>query len=161
MLTILLVSLCKGTGKTTVARLFAKILCDSGVRKQNVCEEVTAQEAKDEGIDGFRKKIAAAMGGVLFIDEAYDLDPLNDSKGKPIVNEILTECENNRDQISVILAGYEDDFEKKFFSYNAGTYYETLAEKLVWFSDPDLSSSIQALEVDSTTSFSTTLIDPN
>ncbi len=60
------------------------------------------------------------MGGVLFVDEAYDLDPLNDYKGRPIVNEILTLCENQRDDISVILAGYEDDFDKKFFSYNSG-----------------------------------------
>lgn len=60
------------------------------------------------------------MGGVLFIDEAYDLDPIGDSAGKPIVNELLTLCENDRDNISVILAGYEDEFQKKFFAYNDG-----------------------------------------
>ncbi len=56
----------------------------------------------------------------MFIDEAYDLDPVGDLKGKPIVNELLTLCEDKRDNISVILAGYEDDFQKKFFSYNPG-----------------------------------------
>ncbi|KAL3919021.1 MAG: hypothetical protein SGILL_003962 [Bacillariaceae sp.] len=111
---------CAGTGKTTVARLFASILCDSGVRSNSVFVEITAQEAKDGGPDEFRKTIASAMGGVLFIDEAYDLDPVGDLKGKPIVNELLTLCENERDNISVILAGYEDDFEKKFFAYNEG-----------------------------------------
>lgn len=60
------------------------------------------------------------MGGVFFIDEAYALEPISDFKGKPIVNELLTLCENNREDISVILAGYEDDFEKKFFAYNDG-----------------------------------------
>ena len=120
MLLILTVELIQGTGKTTVARLFAAILCDCGVRAHNVLEETTAQVAKDDGTDSFRKKVAKAVGGVLFIDDAYDLDPIGDSKGKPIVNEILTVCENRRDEISVILAGYEDQFEKKFFNYNAG-----------------------------------------
>ena len=82
------------------------------------------------------------MNGVLFIDEAYDLDPIGDFKGKPIVNELLTLCETNRDEISVILAGYEDDFEKKFFAYNEGLksrfricYFEDFDEnelKTIW-----------------------------
>lgn len=103
-----------------MARLFSSILCDSGIRETNVIIETTAQEAKDAGIDKFRQLAAKANGGVLFIDEAYDLDPVGDFKGKPIVNELLTLCENKRDEISVILAGYEDDFEKKFFAYNPG-----------------------------------------
>lgn len=103
-----------------VARLFAAILCDSGVREKNVIEELTAQSAKDGGTDEFKKSVSKAMDGVLFIDEAYDLDPKGDFKGRPIVNELLTLCEDHREQISVILAGYEDDFQKKFFSYNDG-----------------------------------------
>ncbi|GKY97164.1 hypothetical protein MPSEU_000674800 [Mayamaea pseudoterrestris] len=109
-----------GTGKTTVARLFAAILCDSGIRAENKIFECTAQAVKDDGADEFRKTINSALNGVLFVDEAYDLDPVNDFKGKPIVNELLTLTENDRDRISVILAGYEDDFQKKFFAYNEG-----------------------------------------
>lgn len=71
-------------------------------------------------MDEFRETIQEAMGGVLFIDEAYSIDPIGDYKGKPIVNELLTLCEDKRDKISVILAGYEDDFEEKFFKYNEG-----------------------------------------
>ena len=108
-----------GTGKTTVARLFAGILCDSGMRC-GAFEQVTAQAAKDGGIDEFRKRVEAAMGGVLFIDEAYALDPGGDFKGKPIVNEILTLCGDKRDSISVILAGYEDDIETKLYAHNGG-----------------------------------------
>lgn len=108
------------TGKTSVARLFASILCDSGVREKNVFVETTAQAAKDGGTDEFRKLVTKSIGGVLFIDEAYDLDPVGDFKGKPIVNELLTLSENKRDEISFILAGYEDDFDKKFFACNPG-----------------------------------------
>eukprot|EP01134_Creolimax_fragrantissima_P007209 CFRG7209T1 len=109
-----------GTGKTTVARLFATILHDSQMRKKNVFIESTSQKCKDDGIDEFRKRTEAAMDGVLFIDEAYDLDPGADYKGKPIVSEILSLCEDHRDRISLILAGYEDDMNAKFFSYNTG-----------------------------------------
>eukprot|EP00934_Nitzschia_sp_Nitz4_P008360 Nitzschia sp. Nitz4//scaffold84_size84139//17889//22709//NITZ4_005193-RA/size84139-augustus-gene-0.44-mRNA-1//-1//CDS//3329559018//8350//frame0 len=109
-----------GTGKTTVARLYASILHDSGIRRLKVFRETTAQKAKDDGADEFRRLAGSAAGGVLFIDEAYDLDPLGDSKGRPIVNELLTLCENERDNISVILAGYESDFDNKFFPYNDG-----------------------------------------
>ncbi len=107
-------------GKTTVARLFAQILEDAGLRQNSTFVETTAQTCKDGGMDEFKKSIQSAMGGVLFIDEAYDLDPVSDFKGKPIVNEILTLSENKRDEISIILAGYEDDFNKKFFAYNDG-----------------------------------------
>jgi replication-associated recombination protein RarA len=109
-----------GTGKTTCCRLLAQILCDCKIRTTGKCIELTAQRAKDEGMDEFRKSAKSAMGGVLFIDEAYDLDPVGDLKGKPIVNELLTMCEDDRDKISVILAGYEDEFQKKLYAYNDG-----------------------------------------
>eukprot|EP00978_Attheya_sp_CCMP212_P007254 scaffold16880_cov36-Attheya_sp.AAC.1 len=109
-----------GTGKTTVARLFAGILCDSGLRERNTFIETTAQQLKDGGTDEFHKLAKSAMDGVLFIDEAYDLDPVGDFKGKPIVSEILTLSENKRDRVSLVLAGYEDEFQEKFFKCNPG-----------------------------------------
>jgi replication-associated recombination protein RarA len=57
---------------------------------------------------------------VLFIDEAYDLDPKSDTNGKPIVSELLDISENKRDSVSIILAGYEDDMNNKLFAYNDG-----------------------------------------
>jgi hypothetical protein len=75
--------------QTTVARLFSKILQDAGVRTESSFIETTAQQCKDGGMDDFRKNINSAMGGVLFIDEAYELDPIGDFKGKPVVNELL------------------------------------------------------------------------
>ncbi|KAJ3408103.1 hypothetical protein HDV05_005146 [Chytridiales sp. JEL 0842] len=108
------------SGKTTVARLFARILHDSKTRQSDVFVECNAQQLKDEGAEAFRKKAAKAKGGVLFVDEAYDLDPKGDLKGKPIVSELLTLSENERDSISIILAGYADDMQDKLFSYNDG-----------------------------------------
>ena len=98
-----------GTGKTTVARLFAAVLHDSGLRSKNVFQECTAQKLKDGGVDEFRKLAQEALDGVIFIDEAYDLDPAGDKfKGAPIVNELVTLTENERARLTCILAGYED-----------------------------------------------------
>ena len=110
-----------GTGKTTVARLFAQILHDSGLRKKTAFEECTAQKLKDDGADGFRQSAARAKDGVIFIDEAYDLDPIGDKfKGVPIANELMTTAENAREWLTVILAGYEDEMNEKFFAFNPG-----------------------------------------
>ncbi|CAJ1356275.1 unnamed protein product, partial [Effrenium voratum] len=110
-----------GTGKTTVARLFAAVLHDSGLRSKNVFKECGAQKLKDDGIDEFRTSAQDALDGVLFIDEAYDLDPLGDKfKGAPIVNELVTLTENERARLTCILAGYEDDMNNKLFAYNSG-----------------------------------------
>jgi replication-associated recombination protein RarA len=109
-----------GTGKTTVARLFADVLKNSRIRRTSTFVECTAQKVKDDGADEFRLKIGKATGGVLFIDEAYVLDPVGDFKGKPIVAELLTAAEDKRDDLSIILAGYEDDIQKKLYAYNDG-----------------------------------------
>ncbi|KAI8995867.1 P-loop containing nucleoside triphosphate hydrolase protein [Gaertneriomyces semiglobifer] len=109
-----------GTGKTTVARLFAEILHDSQLREKNTFIETTAQKLKDEGTDKFRQLVKDAEHGVLFIDEAHDIDPMGDFKGKPIVAELLTIAENERDKLSIILAGYEDDMNKKLYAFNDG-----------------------------------------
>jgi hypothetical protein len=79
----------QGTGKTTVARLIAEILKDAGIRSKGTFVETSAQALKDNGPEKFRELIQSAMDGVLFIDEAYDLDPKGDFKGKPIVTELL------------------------------------------------------------------------
>lgn len=109
-----------GTGKTTVARLFARILNDSRMRTNPKIEMCGAQKLKDDGAAKFRDKIESAMGGVIFIDEAYELDPMGDSNGKPIVAELLTAAEDKRDELSIILAGYEEDIQQKLYKYNDG-----------------------------------------
>jgi replication-associated recombination protein RarA len=132
-----------GTGKTTVAKLIGEILFDSKMRSKKGCVSVTAQKLKDDGPDKFRELVNdKAMGGVLFIDEAYDLDPKGDLKGKPIMSELLTFAEDHRDKLSIIVAGYENDMNEKFFSFNDGlssrfdnVYFEDFDEgqlKTIW-----------------------------
>ncbi|XP_066921713.1 uncharacterized protein [Clytia hemisphaerica] len=125
-----------GSGKTTVARMLAGILKDSGARPSDTFVETSAQKLKDDGPKKFRELADSVEGGVLFIDEAYDLDPNGDFKGKPIVSELLVIAENKRDKLSIILAGYEDDMNQKLFSYNEGiksrfemVYFEDFNEK--------------------------------
>jgi SpoVK/Ycf46/Vps4 family AAA+-type ATPase len=104
-----------------VARLFANILHDSGLRQNDNFEETSGQELKDAGIDEFKKKAKAAMDGVLFMDEAYTLDPVGDKfKGAPVANELLNLAENERERLSFILAGYEDEINDKMFAFNPG-----------------------------------------
>ena len=67
----------------------------------------TAQELLSKGAAKFGDTIQAALGGVLFIDEAYALEPKSDKIGKAIVDQILTAAENHRDDLSIILAGYK------------------------------------------------------
>ena len=57
---------------------------------------------------------------MLFIDEAYQLDPASNSEGKAIVNMLLTAAEDRRETLTVIFAGYKDDVEDKLYSFNPG-----------------------------------------
>ena len=56
-----------------MARLFAKILCDSGLRQNNNFVETNGQDLKEAGVDEFKKKANAAMNGCIFIDEGESL----------------------------------------------------------------------------------------
>ena len=62
----------------------------------------------------------AKVGGVLFLDEAYDLDPANNRAGADIFNEIMAAAEDHRDCVTIILAGYQEDIHQKLYRYNIG-----------------------------------------
>jgi hypothetical protein len=62
-------------------------------------------------------------GGVIFIDEAHDLDPARNSEGRGIYNEIMRIAEDCRETVTVILAGYRSEIEQKLFAYNIGTKF--------------------------------------
>ncbi|MGG5462141.1 AAA family ATPase [Clostridium sp. B9] len=113
-----------GTGKTNAARITFEYLHALGMIKKNVFKEVSkADFIGEEGTDTAKRTndiIESALGGVLFIDEAYSLcKDEGDKVGQEIVDALLKGVEDNRDNITVILAGYEKDMEY-FLGFNQG-----------------------------------------
>ena len=109
-----------GTGKTTVAKLLGQLLHELGLRSSTTFKSTSGEDMAREGASEAAKLIAQADNGVLFIDEAYQLDPAKNSEGKAIVNQLLTAAEENRETLSIIFAGYKDDTEEKLYAYSCG-----------------------------------------
>lgn len=113
-----------GTAKTTVARLFARIMRENGLLSKGQLIEVGRGDliAKYVGwtAQNVQSNFKAAKGGVLFIDEAYSLvDDRSGSFGDEAINTIVQEMENHREDVVVIFAGYPDKMEG-FLQKNPG-----------------------------------------
>lgn len=114
-----------GTGKTVVARLIGKIFAKLGILKSgNVFVEVSRADLVGGYMGQTAIKVSdavkSAMGGVLFIDEAYSLVQDDcDSYGKEAVDTLIAEMENNRESLVVIIAGYEEKI-RSFMRVNPG-----------------------------------------
>ena len=113
-----------GTGKTTVARIIGKIYKRLGVLPTGQLVECTRRDLVSQYVGATSQQVAAkvkeAMGGILFIDEAYTLcKDDNDSFGREAIDALLTDLENHRDNLMVILAGYSEDMQK-FMDQNQG-----------------------------------------
>lgn len=113
-----------GTGKTTVARIVSRIYKELGLLSKGHLVEV------DRGglVAGYvgqtatktKEVLDAAMGGILFIDEAYTLASEDDKGfGQEAIDTILKTMEDNRDDLCVIVAGY-DDLMENFINSNPG-----------------------------------------
>ena len=113
-----------GTAKTTAARLFARIMRENGLLSRGQIVEVGRGDLVGRFVGWTAQTVQAkfqeALGGVLFIDEAYSLvDDRNGSYGDEAINTIVQEMENHRSDVVVIFAGYPDKMEG-FLDKNPG-----------------------------------------
>ena len=114
-----------GTGKTEMAKIIGKMYAKLGILKKNIFKKVT----RNDLVAGYlgqtaiktRKVIEECLGGVLFLDEAYSLGT-EDSFSKECVDTLCEALSNHRDDLMMIVAGYENELNDTFFKINAGMY---------------------------------------
>lgn len=133
-----------GTGKTTVAKIVAQALFEIGAVPENKLTEVTV----DKLIKGYIGQTAAnvreildgALGGVLFIDEAYELSVKEDQRSfnSEALSVIIRYMEDHRDDLVVIAAGYTKEM-REFLASNVG-----LQRRFQWVDFEDYSSAEMA-----------------
>ena len=125
-------------------------LCRENYSCQNLrkaAEGIRIQKERSDSTDKRRKFEAGwtqevhehgGMGGVVFIDEAYQLDPMSDSQGKAIVNQLLLHLEDDRDKISFIMAGYDKEMAERFLCFNPGLGSRTCPIQFEDYTDVEL-----------------------
>ena len=122
-----------GTGKTEIAKIIGQMYSKMGILKNNVFKKVT----RNDLVAGYlgqtalktRKVIDECIGGVLFIDEAYSLanSENNDSYSKECIDILCEALSAHKDELMVIIAGYEEELEETFFKANRG-----LESRFIW-----------------------------
>jgi len=115
-----------GTGKTEIAKIIGKIYSKIGILSKGTFTKVTRSNL----IAGYLGQTALkttdvikeALGGVLFIDEAYSLgsSEKKDSFAKECIDTLCEALSDNKENLMVIIAGYENELKENFFSYNQG-----------------------------------------
>jgi len=115
-----------GVGKTELAKIIGKIYCKLGILKKGHFKSVKRSEL----VGGYlgqtaiktQKILDAAKGGVLFIDEAYSLGNKEgkDSYSKECIDTLTSHLSESKNDFVCIIAGYKEQLNKCFFSYNEG-----------------------------------------
>jgi len=115
-----------GTGKTEVAKLIGKIFCKLDILKKGTFKKATRTDLVAGYLGQTAMKtndlIKECLGGVLFIDEAYALgnSEKRDSFAKECIDTLCEALSNHKDNLMVIIAGYESELKDCFFAYNQG-----------------------------------------
>jgi SpoVK/Ycf46/Vps4 family AAA+-type ATPase len=123
-----------GTGKTEVAKIIGRMYSKVGILKKNVFKKVTRSDlvAGYLGQTAIKTKniITECLGGCLFIDEAYSLASASDdldSYSKECIDTLCEALSNHKDNLMVIIAGYENELNETFFRANRG-----LESRFIW-----------------------------
>jgi Holliday junction resolvasome RuvABC ATP-dependent DNA helicase subunit len=115
-----------GTGKTEVAKIMGQIFSKIGILEKGTFKKVTRSDLVAGYLGQTAIKttdvIKECLGGVLFIDEAYALGnpEKRDIFSKECIDTICEALSNYKDNLMVIIAGYETDLNECFFNYNQG-----------------------------------------
>jgi len=137
-----------GTGKTEVAKILGTIFSKLGLLKNGTFKKTT----RSDFIAGYlgqtalktRELLESCYGGVLFIDEAYALgnSEKQDSYAKECLDTLCEILSDHKDELMVIIAGYENELQECFFSYNSG-----LESRFTWRFTIDKYSAKELLEI--------------
>jgi SpoVK/Ycf46/Vps4 family AAA+-type ATPase len=122
-----------GTGKTEIAKIIGAMYSKIGILKNNVFKKVT----RNDLVAGYlgqtaiktKKVIDECLGGVLFIDEAYSLanNYQEDGYSKECIDTLCEALSDHKDDLMVIVAGYEEDLNESFFKANKG-----MESRFIW-----------------------------
>ena len=138
-----------GTGKTEVAKIVGRMYSKVGILKKNVFKKVTRSDlvAGYLGQTAIKTKnvITECLGGCLFIDEAYSLASASDdldSYSKECIDTLCEALSNHKDNLMVIIAGYENELNETFFRANRG-----LESRFIWRFKIDSYSPIEMKQI--------------
>jgi hypothetical protein len=137
-----------GTGKTEVAKILGKIYSKIGILKNNIFKKVTKNDLVGQylGQTAIKTKsvINQCLGGVLFIDEAYSLGSKDsiDIFSKECIDTLCESLSSHKNDLMVIIAGYEKELDENFFSVNQG-----LNSRFIWRYNIEKYSTKELMEI--------------
>jgi len=137
-----------GTGKTEVAKIIGKLYSKMGILKRGVFKKVTRADlvASYLGQTAIKTRdvVNECLGGVLFIDEAYALgnSEKKDSFSKECIDTLCEALSDHKENLMVIIAGYEKELKECFFNYNPG-----LESRFQWRFHTDKYSAKEMFEI--------------